>query len=299
MAELSDKVKQSFDEARLMLLVIQVFLGFQFRVPFEPLFDKLPASSRNLEMASLVLLLAAFVALVAPATLSELSYPGENSTAVQSFATGMIGFSLLAFAGAVSGVIFVVVRTVERVSIAGTTAGVFLVTALWAWYGLALQRRAGGPPRRTVTHGASIAAQTDHMLTEARMIVPGAAALVGFQFATVLMDAFGRLPIGLKRLHLAGTGLVALTIILLIAPAAYHRIAERGEESERVVQFGRRAILASLVPLAAGIAVDTFVVMRAAGMSEKWSLAVPGATVIVAAALWFVYPFVRRQQRAR
>jgi hypothetical protein len=64
--ELSQRVKNAFDEARLLLLVIQVFIGFQFRAPFEPLFTRLTGAARGLEAVGLVLLLTALLMLVAP-----------------------------------------------------------------------------------------------------------------------------------------------------------------------------------------------------------------------------------------
>lgn len=62
MADLQHKVKNSLDEARLPILVVQVFLGFQLRAPFESGFERLTQTQRYLELAALVLFLAtAFV----------------------------------------------------------------------------------------------------------------------------------------------------------------------------------------------------------------------------------------------
>jgi hypothetical protein len=298
-ADLERRIKLSFDECRLMLLVIQVFLGFQFRAPFEPRFAGLPPASRLFETFSLVTLLAAFAMLVAPATLSDLAFPGENSSAVDSFTTAMIDVSLIAFAVATTLMLFVTVHTVEGTALSGAASIVLLGIALALWYGVALMQRTRPPSRQTMTRRASLEDETEHVLTEARMIVPGAAALIGFQFATVLMESFGGLEIGLKRLHLLSTALIALSIIFLIAPAAYHRVAAHGEESQRVVRFGRRAILASLLPLVFGIAIDTFVVMRVAATGVVAATLVPAVLVIVALALWFGYPLLVRRQRAR
>jgi len=53
-----------------------------------------------------------------------------------------------------------------------------------------------------------------------------------------------------------------LAVILLLAPAAYHRIVERGETTEHRHQFASGMILAATIPLALGICGDFFVVLR-------------------------------------
>jgi len=68
----------------------------------------------------------------------------------------------------------------------------------------------------------------DQMLTEARVILPGAQALLGFQLAIVLTEAFAKLPPEIKLTHGAALVLVAVSIILLMTPAAYHRIVYGG-----------------------------------------------------------------------
>jgi len=53
---------------------------------------------------------------------------------------------------------------------------------------------------------------------------PGAQALLGFQFAVMLVDGFDQLPASSQYLHLVSLVAVALSTVLLIAPAAYHRL---------------------------------------------------------------------------
>src|ERR1700704_5337573 len=78
----------------------------------------------------------------------------------------------------------------------------------------------------------------DQMLTEARVIVPGVQALFGFQLSAVITQSFDRLPSSSKVVHAIALGLVALSTILLMAPAAYHRIVYGGEASKEFVTLG-------------------------------------------------------------
>jgi Family of unknown function (DUF6328) len=65
----------------------------------------------------------------------------------------------------------------------------------------------------------------EQLLTEARVVLPGAQALFGFQLAIVLTRAFEQLPKTSMVVHAASLFLVALAIVMLMALAPYHRIA--------------------------------------------------------------------------
>ncbi len=132
-----------------------------------------------------------------------------------------------------------------------------------------------------------------NLLTEARVVLPGAQALLGFQFATMLVEGFDKLPASSKYVHLASLGLIALTTILLITPAAYHRIVEQGENTEHFHRFGSRFVLAAAVPLALGICGDFFVVIRKVTESAAYGLIGASAALVFFYGLWFALPFYR------
>jgi Family of unknown function (DUF6328) len=69
----------------------------------------------------------------------------------------------------------------------------------------------------------------EHMMTAARIVFPGAQALVGFQLSIVLIHSFEELSSTARTSHAVSLCLVALAVILLMAPAAYHRIVFAGE----------------------------------------------------------------------
>ena len=78
----------------------------------------------------------------------------------------------------------------------------------------------------------------EQMLTEARVILPGAQALFGFQLAIVFTQSFGVLGTAPMLVHAASLLLVALAVVLLMAPAAYHRIVYEGEVSADMHRVG-------------------------------------------------------------
>ena len=71
----------------------------------------------------------------------------------------------------------------------------------------------------------------EQLLTEARVIIPGAQALLGFQFVVIFVRSFAELPEWVKMTHAIALAAIALSVVLLMTPAALHRIAYDGENS--------------------------------------------------------------------
>jgi len=136
------------------------------------------------------------------------------------------------------------------------------------------------------------------MLSEARVILPGAQALLGFQLAIVLREGFEKLQPELKSLHGAALLLVCLSVLLLMAPAAHHRIVYAGQDSVGFHKVGSQLVTLSNLPLAFGIAADVFVVstkiwgsITAAGIAGLFSLG-----FLIGA--WHLVPITARAKRA-
>jgi hypothetical protein len=55
-----------------------------------------------------------------------------------------------------------------------------------------------------------LATKVEQLLTEARVIIPGAQALLGFQFIAMLTSGFDRLPPSVKAAHALALCLVAV-----------------------------------------------------------------------------------------
>jgi Family of unknown function (DUF6328) len=84
--------------------------------------------------------------------------------------------------------------------------------------------------------------------------------------------------------------LVTLSVVLLMAPAAYHRIASAGEDTPDMHRVGSVLVTAATVPLALGLACEVYVVI--AKIAES-SIAGRVAALLCGCALiglWHVYP---------
>jgi hypothetical protein len=171
--------------------------------------------------------------------------------------------------------------------------------ALAFWYGIELIFRPDKPRRRAMQarkddSRADVKDKIKHALTEARVVLPGAQALLGFQFATFLTESFDKLPASLKALHLASLSCMAVAVVLLITPAAWHRMVERGEENERMHKVASAMVVAALVPLALGLSGDFYVVAYKVLRSHAIAGGLAMAALIMFLGLWFGLTLSRR-----
>src|SRR5262249_2644529 len=135
------------------------------------------------------------------------------------------------------------------------------------------------------------------MLTEARVILPGAQALLGFQLVIVFSSTFEKLPASSRLVHGLALLALALTVVLLVTPPALHRIVWAGEESETVVRTGSRITIVALLPLALGMAGDAYVVLaRMTGMTSGAVIAA-AIVLLLLLGLWYGWPLAARFSR--
>jgi len=312
MAKLKNRIRYVLDESRMLVLAAQIVLGLQFRSFFEAGFDKLPLLSRLLKVGGLGMMLLAFGLLVAPSAYHRIVERGEDSEELHRYATRVLRWALLPFALGLGLDLFVAAEKVlsRKWGVAAGLAAV--VTAVFFWYLLELHMRRERAPEVLEARmesqqreleggggrgGASLSDRIKHVLTEARVVLPGAQALLGFQFLAVLTESFDRLSAATKYVHLASLGLIALTVVLLMTPAAYHRIVEEGEETEHFHRFASKMVVAALVPLALGVAGGVYVVFQKVTDSTLVSVVAALITLALFWELWFGVTLYRRTQR--
>ena len=260
---LQRKLKTALDETRLLILGAQVLFGFQFNGAFQELFENLPKSSRYLHCVALVLIMSTIGLLVAPSMRHRVVEGGQDTNASLDATTFFAGAALLPLALGLSLDVFITLQRVYGFELGLALAGVFLVLALSCWYALELVlRRDDLMGMKETEKPTPLSTKVDQLLTEARVIIPGAQALLGFQFAVTLTRAFEQIPELAKLAHVIALLCVALAVILLMAPAALHRLSFGGEDAPEFVKIGSAFVIAAPVPLALGIALDTFVAYK-------------------------------------
>jgi hypothetical protein len=293
---LREQMKDALDEARMVILVVQVLLGFQFRVVLERRFERLPALTQAVHLGGLSLLLAAFALAVSPASFHRLAEDGDDTPRALRFASRMVGLALLPFAAALGTSLFVAAAVMDR-SPTGVVVGAGgCIVAIGVWYVWPALRRHRGPREPTEPDQPTpISAKVEHVITEARMVLPGAQALLGFQFLWVFTEGFADLPRSSHVMHVTSLLSVALAGILLIAPAAFHRIAEDGRRTRRFYRYASGMVQASLLPLAVGISADFYVVVVKVSGSVRDGVFASAAVCLAMVGLWWVVPWWARR----
>ena len=112
--------------------------------------------------------------------------------------------------------------------------------------------------------------------------------------AVIFEPRFRDLPCTLKLVHLVSLLSIALSTILLLSPASYHRIVEQGEETERFYAVANKLVLCSLPPMAAGICGDFFVVVFK--MWHRWDISIIVSLLMLSlfCGLWFGLALYRK-----
>jgi len=99
------------------------------------------------------------------------------------------------------------------------------------------------------------------ILDECRMLLPGIQALFGFQLIAVFNQVFSEKLSSLEQqLHLLAIGLVVLTTIIIMTPAAYHRQMEVQKVTQDFIHLATTLMLVSMIPLAISICLEFYLV---------------------------------------
>ena len=133
-----------------------------------------------------------------------------------------------------------------------------------------------------------------NVIEEARMILPGIQALFGFQTMAVFNNRFEELSSPCRFAYLAALGLLTLAMGLLMTPAAYNRLAERGKVSRKMIDLSSTLITTGTIPLILAFAIDVYVVVVAAVNDTRLGAFGAIATLCVLASLWFLLPIVKK-----
>ncbi len=309
MAKLKDKIENVLNETRILVLGIQILIGFDFRSFFEPGFEKMAPHTQQIQLASLALMLVGLGVLMIPAPYHQIVLHGRNTARLHRLATVTVSTGLLPFALAMGLSFFLGARWVLDNKASGILAGLLLAVTLLCWYGMELvvRRRKLGrlhlyaiiDPLREIDMNeeqeTDLSTRVKQVLIECRVVLPGAQALLGFQLIIMWMTAFYKIPQVWKLLHLASLTSVAICTILLIMPAAYHRIVEQGEDSEMLHHITGQALLWAMVFLALGVCGDFYIVSRITGISRLSSIIMAVGLLTMFFGAWFGYTFWQKK----
>lgn len=281
----------AMDETRLLILGSQVLFGFLFQSAFQNGFDSLSSVSKNLVCVALASMMLSMGCLIAPSMQHRIVEAGEATSRLERATTVLAGSSLLPFLASLGLGLFIVFEHIfGRIAGVGVGAASAALAGFF-WFGLAWL--IGEQRRRSMIkqHGATpLSTKVEQMLTEARVIIPGCQALLGFQLVAMMTRAFDELPQDAKIMHAVGLCCVTIAMILLMTPAALHRLSFGGNDSERFLRLGSAFVIAGPLPLALGIAADVYVVFLKISHSAAFTMMASSVLLLAMLALWYFYP---------
>jgi hypothetical protein len=259
--KLQSVLKTSLDELRMQMLGSQVLFGFQFQGLFQDNFEALPISGKTADAVAMALMILVLGLIVAVPCQHRIVDQGESTLRILRISSRYANYALGPLAAAVACDIYV--ATVHTV----------------------------GAMQQTPT---PLHAKIEQLLTEARVILPGAQALLGFQLIVMMTQAFDRLPTEVQAIHVAALLSLVIAVVLLIAPAAIHRLAFQGRDDARLLGPGSLIITLALLPLAAAICCDLWVALYKLAGSDTLSTVGALVTASLLLGLWFLLPLAIR-----
>jgi putative flippase GtrA len=127
------------------------------------------------------------------------------------------------------------------------------------------------------------------LLQELRVAIPGVQVLFAFLLTVPFQSGYKNLDPTERRVYFAAVIAAAVSSLLLIAPAANHRLLFRDHTRERLLRAANRVVVAGLLVLALGIGLSLFLVASVVYGTT--------AAVVTSAAIgaligfaWFLFP---------
>jgi len=312
LADLKDKIENVLNETRILVLGIQILIGFGFRGFFEPGFSKMQPYAQQVQLAALGLMLLGLALLLIPAPYHRIVLHGRNTAELHRVGTATISAGLLPFAVSMGLSFFLGAHWVLGFTASLVFGAVVLGLVMAAWYGiefLARWRKYGRAnvyelidPLREIDmkqeQDTDLTTRLKQVLIECRVVLPGAQALLGFQLIIMWMTAFYKIPHYWQLIHLASLTCIGVSTVLLIMPAAYHRIVEQGDDSEMLHHITARALLWAMGFLALGICGDFYLACRMTELSTAMSASLASVLLAFFYGAWFGYTLWKKHRVA-
>jgi hypothetical protein len=290
------KLKMALDETRLLILGVQILLGFEFQCVFQEEFNSLSQMAKGLSLGSLELIVLSIAALIAPSMQHRLVEVGQSTPRLIEITNRLTSTALLPLTIGLSISAYVVMERTFGFAIGMATAGLFGCVSAFCWFGfeiLVIGRQK--ELEKMQSSSTSLKTKIEQLLTEARLIIPGGQALFGFQFIAMLTSGFDRLPESAKVVHASALCMIGMNVIIMMTPAALHRLSFDGEDSVRFLRLGSALVIIGPLFLAAGISAETYIVFLKVLNSSQVAVAAAISTITVMIGLWYVWPLLLRR----
>lgn len=290
------KLKTALDETRLLILGVQILLGFEFQCVFQDGFNSLSPFSKGMSAVALGFIVLSVHVLIAPSMQHRIVERGQSTPRLIAMTNRLAGLALVPLTLGLGLSTYVVMDRTFGPIIATAAAALLSLVAMFSWFGfeliIGLHEKQGVEMQTSPT---PIKTKVEQLLTEARLIIPGGQALFGFQLIAMLTSGFDHLPENAKFVHAIALCLVGINVILMMAPAALHRLSYGGEDSAEFLGLASVVVIAGPGFLAAGIAAEIYVVLLKSLDSQSVAIAASLVALGLAVGLWYAWPLALRR----
>jgi len=139
-----------------------------------------------------------------------------------------------------------------------------------------------------------LARNINDLLQELRVSLAGVQILFGFLLSIVFTDTYQRASDVQHGAHLVAVSFALMSMALMTAPAAWHRLLFRQRQRSEILRVSNRFAIAGLGCLA--IAMSSAIFLLADVVLGGWSAILAGAlTFLGFGVLWFALPLRQRK----
>ena len=131
------------------------------------------------------------------------------------------------------------------------------------------------------------------LLEELRSLIPGAEVLFGFLLAIRFTERFDKLTLVQERVYYTTLLATAFALVMLLAPAAFHRIRFRDDDKEAMLRKGNREAIAGTGGIALAFTGVLFLVTDLM-FSLAWAIVVAAIFFLLAAWRWWFVALARK-----
>jgi amino acid transporter len=131
------------------------------------------------------------------------------------------------------------------------------------------------------------------LLEELRSLIPGAEVLFGFLLAIRFTERFDKLTLVQERVYYTTLLATAFALVMLLAPAAFHRIRFRDDDKEAMLRKGNREAIAGTGGIALAFTGVLFLITDLM-FSLPWAIVVAAIFFLLAAWRWWFVALARK-----
>lgn len=128
---------------------------------------------------------------------------------------------------------------------------------------------------------------------ELRSMIPGAEVLFAFLLTIAFTNRFSEITPLQRNVYYATFLCSGLALVLLVAPAVFHRVQFRQHDKEAMMRIANKEALAATLMIVLSIAGTVFLITDVL-FSARWAALAAGAIGGLAAVLWWGVPLSRR-----